>query len=246
MTDSELRPIDRLAADWRAASRSGPSRQALAALADAEDVVASLGVSDLGDLVDTLRSPPDAAGRDRAAQVVQAMIRSQAVHPLVPRAILQAVLPGLVSVARRLSWGSGGDWNGGGAFFVDLVTTTWEVIVDWAGDDRHYAVLDLLSAVRCRLRRQMLAHRAGRDRLVLGLDVEALPATPWHTGSTALDELARTIDDLAGNGLDPMDAAVLYGHGVLGMSITELSRMSGLSRRHLGGCRDRALTKIMA
>lgn len=246
MTDTDLRPIDRLAADWRAVSRSAVSRQALAVLAATEEEVAAVGASDLGELVDALRVPRDAARRDRAARVLQAMIRSQGVHPLLPRAIVQAMLPGLVSVGRRLSWGAGGDWDGGGAFFVDLVTTAWEVVVDWAGDDRPYAVLDLLSAVRCRLRRQMLRHRAGRERVVLGLDVDDLAAVPWGNGSTALDELARTIDELDGNGLDPVDAAVLYGHGVLGMTMTELSRLSGMSRRHLGGCRDRAVTKILA
>ena len=113
--------------------------------------------------VDALRHPKDAADRARAARVIQAMLRSQGVHPLVPRAVLQAILPGLVSVARRLSWGAGGDWNGGGAFFVDLLTTAWEVVVEWAGDDRDYAVLDLLSAIRCRLRRQRLSQRAGHE-----------------------------------------------------------------------------------
>lgn len=246
MTDAALRPIDRLTADWRSRSRSPDSRDALRLLARVEPAVADLSVGDLGELVDRLRSSVDVADRTSAARVVRAMLRSQAVHPLVPRAVLQAILPGLVAVARRLSWGSGGDWNGGGAFFVDLVTTAWEVIVDWAGQDRDYAVLDLLSAIRCRLRRQLLNHRAGSDRVVVGLDVEVLPPVPWRNGSSDLDELAKTIEDMTGNGLDPIDAAVLYGNGILGMSLTELSRMSGLSRRHLGGCRDRALHKIMA
>jgi len=246
MTDTDLKPIDRLGADWAAVCRSAESGHALALLAAREEAVAALGVSDLGGLVDGLRRPEGATQRDDAGRVVQAMIRSQAAHPLMPRAILQAVLPGLVAVARRLSWGSGGDWTSGGAFFVDVVTTAWEVIVDWAGDDRPYAVLDLLSAVRCRLRRQLLSQRAGRDRVVLGMDLESLVASPWRNGSTDLDELARTIDAMAGNELDRVDAAVLYGNGVLGMTITELSDLSGVSRRHLGGCRKRALTKIVA
>jgi len=246
MTDIDHKPIDRLAADWAAVCRSAESRRAVRLLAAKEDAVAALAVADLGELVDVLRHPAGPAGRDRAARVIQAMVRSQATHPLVPRTILQAVLPGLVSVARRLSWGAGGDWSGGGAFFVDVVTTAWEVIVAWAGDDRDYAVLDLLSAVRCRLRRQLLTQRAGRNRMVLGVDSDALPAVPWRNGVTDVEELARTIDDLAGNTLDPIDAAVLYGNGVLGMTITELSRLSGMSRRHLGGRRNRALTKIVA
>ena len=246
MSDTALRPIDQLTADWEARSRAPDSRAALCLLADAEDVVAMLGVTNLGELVQALRQPRNGVERDRAARVFQAMLRSQGVHPLIGRAVLQAILPGLVTVARRLSWGSGGDWNGGGAFFVDVVATAWEVIAEWSGDDRDYAVLDLLSAIRCRLRRQLLSHRTSRERLVSGLDVANVPLVPWRNGSSDLDELARTIDEMSGNGLDPIDAAVLYGNGVLGLTITELSRLSGMSRRHLGSCRDRALNRIMA
>jgi hypothetical protein len=246
MADRALRPIDRLDADWQATRRSAASKDALRRLADAEDVVAAMRLADLGDLVDALRHPGSSADRAHAARVIQAMLRSQAVHPLVPRAVLQAIVPGLVAVARRLSWGAGGDWSGGGAFFVDLLATAWEVVVEWAGEDRDYAVLDLLSAIRCRLRRQLLSQRTGRDRVVPDVDVDALPAVPWRRGNSDLDELARTIDELSGNGLDPVDAAVLYGNGVLGMSMTELSRMTGMSRRHLGGRRQRALHEITA
>ncbi|HEX4083167.1 MAG TPA: hypothetical protein VHX40_09410 [Acidimicrobiales bacterium] len=249
MTDRALQPINRLDADWRATRRSAASKDALRQLAAAEEVVAALclaDLGDLGDLVDALRHPKDAADRARAARVIQAMLRSQGVHPLVPRAVLQAILPGLVSIARRLSWGAGGDWNSGGAFFVDLLTTAWEVVVEWAGDDRDYAVLDLLSAIRCRLRRQLLSQRAGHERVVPGLDGDVVAPVPWRNGGSDLDELARTIDELAGNGLDPIDAAILYGNGVLGMTITELSQMTGMSRRHLGGRRQRALHEIVA
>ncbi|HEX3946744.1 MAG TPA: hypothetical protein VHW47_03525 [Acidimicrobiales bacterium] len=244
MADRALRPIDRLTDDWHAASRSAESKEALRLLAEAEPAVAATGAADLADLVCSLRAPEETGAREQAAGVIRAMLRSQAVHPLVPRALLQAILPGLVSVARRLSWGAGGDWSGGGAFFVDVTTTAWEVIVSWAGQDRAYAVLDLLAAVRCRLRRQLLNQRAARDRVVPGLDPEALPPASWRNGSSDLDELARTLDDLSGNGLDPVDAAILYGNGVLGLSITELSRLSGLSRRCLGGRLHRALQEI--
>jgi DNA-directed RNA polymerase specialized sigma24 family protein len=235
-----------MAADWEVKSRSPESRVALARLAHAEDIIASLGAAHLGDLVAGLRQPGNTADRDQAAHVLQAMLRSQGVHPLVPRAILQAILPGLVTVARRLSWGSGGDWDDGGAFFADAIATAWEVIVDWSGEDRDYAVLDLLSAIRCRLRRQMLSHRSGRDRVVLGLDPDAEARVSWSSGTTDLDELARAIDELPGRGVDPFDASVLYGSRVLGLTMTELAQMSGVSRQHLSGRRDRAVRKLLA
>jgi hypothetical protein len=235
-----------MTAEWASTSRSRASRQALILLAEAEPPVADLGVGDLGDLVDALRVVGSTVARERAAGVLRAMLRSQAVHPLVPRAILQALLPGLVTVARRLSWGAGGEWDDGGAFFADLIATAWEVIVAWSGEDRNYAVLDLLSAVRCRLRRQAARHRTAWERVSIGLDPELGPSGPGSSGTTEIEDLARTIDSLRGNGMDPGDAAVLYGNCVLGLTTTELSRMTGRSRRHLDARRRRAAQELCA
>lgn len=246
MTRIALRPIDQLSADWQARSRSPDSREALARLARAEETVAALGVSDLGDVVALLALSRHCADRTGAAKVLQAMIRSQAVHPLVPRAILQAMMPGLVAAARRLSWGSGGDWQGPGPFLADVVTTAWEVIVEWAGQDRDYAALDLLSAVRCRLRRQLLRQRDARERLALGVDPDGLRPPQWAPGTTDLEELARAVNGAVRRDLDPFDAAVLYGNRVLGLSIAELARITGRSPRHVVGRRDEAVRKLVA
>ena len=243
--------MDQLDRDWDAMRRSAASQLAARRLAAAEPTVAATGARDLGELVASLRAGAGQRSgalvdRDRPALVLRAMLRSQGVHTLVPRAILQAILPGLVSVARRLAWGAGGEWEDGGVFFVDCVTTAWEVIVEWAGDDRDYAVLDLLSAVRCRLRRQLLRHRALGERLAGGVDASDASAVTWRQGDTDLDELARAIDDVRGRGLDAADAAVLYAHRVLGYSMTELATITGRSRRHLGARRDRAARALTA
>ncbi len=236
-----LRPIDTLNTDWRRATAGRPGRAAWRALAAREPDLADLDVGDLGELLALMRRAQGRDERERAAAVVRALLRSQDAHPLLPRAILQALVPGLVGVARRLSWGQGGEWTDGAVFFADLIATTWEVIVSWAGEDRPYAVLDLLSAVRCRLRRELLRHKALRERVEVGLD----PDDQWATGdpdagSTDLERLARAIDDLTGRGLDRADAAVVYANRVLGQPLSELARTSGRSRRHLSGCRDRA------
>lgn len=239
MAPPALRSIDRLTTEWQALSRGPDSREALRRLAAAEADIAALGVADLGDVVTAMRNPSGAGGRAGAARLLQAMLRSQPVHPLVARALLQALLPGLVTVARRLGWGAGGDWADGGAFFADVVSTAWEVIVAWAGEDRDYAVLDVLSAVRCRVRRQLLGQKSARTRVALGFDGRVGTALVV-SGTTDLDHLARTIDDLRDRGLHPADAAVVYSHRVLGLSISEISRLTGRSRRQLDGHRRRA------
>lgn len=252
MSNVALRPIDQLARHWAADCRSAASAAALELLAAAEPAVAALGGHDLGDVVAYLRDPgarPAPAsppgGSVQAARVIQAMLRSQRVHPLVPRAILQAVLPGLVGVARRLGWGAGGEWSDGGAFFVDVLTTAWETIVEWEGDDRPYALLDLLSAVRCRMRRQLLRHRAVVEHHAPATDPVTVAGT-CGAGSSDLDELARAIDDAVGSGMDATDASVLYAHRVLGYTLTELSQLTGRSRRTLGERRDRAAQALLA
>jgi hypothetical protein len=240
------RPLDQINTEWRATARTAQSRAALRRLAAAEPAVAALGVADLGELVEAIGRPSGTAGRDEAARVLQAMLRSQGVHTLVPRAVLQAILPGLVTVARRLSWGSGGDWDGGASFFADVMTTAWEVIVEWSGQDRPYAVLDLLSAVRCRLRRQMLRASEGRRRLDWGVDLDSVPTCPGTRDPSELDQLARAIVGLRGRGLEPLDSAILYGSCVLGFSITEMARLTGRSRRFVGQRRNRAARELLA
>jgi hypothetical protein len=175
MTTVSYRPVDQLAAEWSVSGRSAESRRALEALRRREpgiDAALPPEVGDLGDLVERLhRIGPTAAtgarqAREAAAEVVRALLRSADADPMIPRALLQALVPGLLGVANRLSWGRGGDWEGGGPFLSDLVTTAWEVIADWAGQDRPYATLDLLSAVRCRSRRQLVAHRLRETRVL--------------------------------------------------------------------------------
>jgi len=246
MRTVEMRPIDALNAEWRTICRTRASCTALQALADAEEEIAALRVRNLGELVEAQSQVGGVSDREDRAQVLRAMLRSQRVHPLVPRATLQALVPGLVGVARRLSWGTGGEWVDGGAFFADVLATAWEVILAWSGDDRPYAVLDLLSAVRCRLRRQAMRHRSAELLPALGLDGDGGAVADPRNGSTALDDLARSIDDHSGRGVDPTDAAILYGSCVLGFSISELARMSGRSRRHVTERRRRAAREVCA
>jgi hypothetical protein len=244
MSATKPRPIDRMNAEWAGLGRCPDARRAVLALSRAEPIVARLHVTDLRQLVERLRTGPERADREHAARVIQAMLRSSAVHPLVPRALLQAMVPGLVTVARRLSWGTGGEWTDGGSFFTDTLTTAWEIITEWAGQDRPYAALDLLSAVRCRLRRQVERHRAGLERISpCAIDDEHAHVCGLMPRSD-LEVLANALDDLRGRGLDPADAAVVYGHLVLGLSLSELSELSGHSARQLRQRHHRAVHAI--
>jgi hypothetical protein len=91
------------------------------------------------------------------------MLREADVRRLIVRCLIQALLPGLLTVAKRLRWGQGGDWDDGSEFFSETLSTTWMVLFEWSGQDRPYAVLDLLSAIRCRMRRQLFRARDLRN-----------------------------------------------------------------------------------
>ena len=206
----------------------------------------SLGVADLGELVEYLRGcETEAERRTRAAGVVQAMLRSQAVHPLVARAVLQAILPGLVAVARRLRWGSGGDWDG-------RRVVPGRCRGHRLGGDRRV----VRPRPRLRRPRPALGHplpapspdgppaRRARRARHSGSTSTSCPAAR-SVGTTGPDELARALEQMGDPPRPSATPRVLYANRVLGLTVTELARMSGRSRRTVAGRRDRAVEELL-
>ena len=166
-------------------------------------------------------------GSGHGLAVVAAMERSAGVHPLVPRAVLQAMMPGVVAAA--LSVGQGGPWPDLDAVVVDAVRMTWEIAMKWAGQDRPYFAPDLTNALRLRLRRQ---HRAWRRELHASGEADGPVVGPGHERS-ALELLATAITDRVAAGLDRPDAAVVYGRRVLGLTAQEVADLTGQSLRQI-------------
>jgi DNA-directed RNA polymerase specialized sigma24 family protein len=196
------------------------------------------------DLIEHMREAKGSRGREEAAGLIRVMLREAGLDPLIIRCLIQALLPGLLTIARRLRWGQGGDWDDGSEFFSETLSTTWLVLMDWAGQDRPYAVLDLLSAIRCRMRRQLFRAKDVRQSQV--------PMTPGVReprathAQTDLEVLARTLIDLRHEGMRAEDVEVLYAHHVLGYSIAELASVTGRDRRSLYVGRDRGRRRLCA
>ena len=93
---------------------------------------------------------------ERAA-IVRALLE-EASDPDIHRALLQTLLPGVVSVCRQLRFGDGivDEPSETVAMAISLLS---ELLVDWAGQSRQYAAPDLLSALRGRLRRWLLKEK---------------------------------------------------------------------------------------
>jgi DNA-directed RNA polymerase specialized sigma24 family protein len=256
--------IDQMAVEWRSLGRTGQAVRVLREIAGRDRVLGVLVLGDGGgggggaggggggapscptpcDLVAHMRRASGRTGREEAAHIVRVLLREANTDPFVARLLIQALVPGLINVAGKLRWGQGGDWRDGEEFFGELLATAWCVIAEWAGQDRRYAVLDLLSAIRCRVRRQLFHAKDLAERTV--------PTEPERVADravpseTALDELARTVVDECSEGMPTDEADVLYSHSVLGYSISELAVLTGRSRRGLYTRRDRARRRLCA
>jgi len=182
--------------------------------------------------------------REEAARLVRVLLREAGADPFVCRMLVQVLIPGLVTVAGKLRWGQGGEWQDAEEFFGDLLSTTWLTLQSWAGQDRPYAVLDLLSAIRCRLRRQLFRTK-DQGTLSVPLDPEVAPERSTRS-ETDLEELARILVDLHRAGMRSDEVEVLYAHHVLGYTIAELATMTGRDRRALYARRDRGQRRLCA
>jgi DNA-directed RNA polymerase specialized sigma24 family protein len=245
--------IDQMAAEWQSIGRSLSAVRSLRDVAG-RDPVLHLLVSGRGsgpppcptpcDLVEHMRRASGRTRREEAAHVIRILLRETGADPFISRLLVQALLPGLVTVAGKLRWGRGGDWQDGEEFFGELLSTTWLVLQEWSGQDRPYAVLDLLSAIRCRLRRQLFRSKDLDGRSVpLGPELSDAVAS---RSETDLEELARLLIELRREGMRADEVKVLYAHHVLGYSMSELSALTGRDRRALYTRRDRGQRRLCA
>ena len=239
-TRHRILPIEQLNSEWRTLGRSKAALRALHLLADRDQAVSVLvrGTTDGShpavpppcpspcELIDYMRQASGSRAREEAAALIRIMLREAPCDALIIRFLIQALLPGLLTIAKRLRWGQGGDWDDGSEFFSETLSITWMVLFEWSGQDRPYAVLDLLSAIRCRIRRQLFR---ARDHAQLQLQFTPGVSEPRAPHSeTDLEVLARALIDLRRDGMRAEDVEVLYAHHVLGFSISELAKISRL------------------
>jgi hypothetical protein len=204
-----------LRSEWHRLGRSPAARQSLATLRSTHDEVVPRAVVDLYELVVALepRGGLDTLAR---ARLVAALL-ARADDPVLRRCLLQTLLPGIVSVARVLQFGDG-IADDPRTFLADALTEAHELLGDWAGQCRPYAAPDLLGALRCRLRRRMLADKARR------LELTTVPERPDAVGIEG-SSFAQVLAAAAGEGVTDVD--LLYARCVLGYSAIELATAAG-------------------
>jgi hypothetical protein len=175
--------------------------------------------------------------------VVAAMLRSADVDELIPRAIVQALIPGVLALAQRFDI-SEGPWSDLDAFFSDAISCLWEQITTWSGTGHAYAASDLISGARTRLRTLQTTERRHRSRRVdTPVSLDLVPARGDRSGE---ELLATALADATGQGLAVADAAVLYATSVLGLSLAELSDLGGEPVPRLRRQRRTAIAQLVA
>src|ERR1039458_8965583 len=243
VVDMDSPTIKRLRSEWQAIGTTPPSSTACHRLAQCEPVVADLEVGDLAELVAALSPSSARLTRNEAAEVITAMLRGADADVLIPRAIIQALIPGVVALSRRIDT-TDGPWCDLDQFFVDAISCLWEQIITWSGTTHPYAAGDLLSGVRTRLRTLQALERRPRCRCVDSPD--ALDLIPASIGRTGEELLAAELIDATGHGLTPADATVLYSTAVLGMSVAEVADHTGESVVRLRRLRRNAIAGMVA
>jgi hypothetical protein len=249
----QVTPIDILNTEWNSLGRSRNAVRVLHLLAERDANMGQLvygltpqprSYSTPFELVEFMTRASGRVRREQAAAVVRVLLRESDLDPLVSRFLIQALIPGMLTVASRLRWGQGGGWEDANHFFTELISTTWEVLSDWSGQDRPYAVLDVLSASRCRMRRQLF-----RERDLRKIQVRLTPnvlAQKTVRSETDLEELSRLLIDLRQQGMKSEEVQVMYAQHVLGYSISELASVTGRDRRALYARRDRGQRRLCA
>jgi hypothetical protein len=210
--------LGRMRAEWVRLGRGAASRAALELVRAGAPEVVPRDARDLGDLVAALE-PDGGLTQLERARVIEVLLVFAA-DPLVRRCLLQTLLPGIVSVARRLRFGDGVA-DDPGTFLADAVAETAGLLADWAGERRAFAGPDLLAALRCRLRRRLLADKARRSEL------RQPPERPAAVDAHGVGTLAHDLALAASS--QGSDVALLYARCVLGVPAGELASATGVS-----------------
>jgi hypothetical protein len=164
--------LNQMRYEWLHVGHTPRARSAMATLAERHQDLDLGGLNDLYDVVALLEARGGRTVLERA-EIVRALLE-EAGDPQIHRALLQTLIPGIVSVCRQLRFGDGIVDDASETMGVALGLAS-ELLHDWAGQSRQYAAPDILSALRGRLRRWLLKEKSAR-RVISHFDQHDEPA----------------------------------------------------------------------
>lgn len=207
--------LNSLRSEWRHVGASLPARRAAQLFAKRHGALELDFVDDLVDVVSQCESRGPRKVLERA-RIVQALLED-ASDPLIHRALLQTLLPGIVSVCRQLRFGAG-IVDEPGETLVVAIALAAELLYDWAGQSRPYAAPDVLSALRGRLRRHLLKEKEQRRILSSGAN-DVVQVAETSSTSTSLQ---TRLEAMRGTPYERL-ARLTYARVFEGVSLKELA-----------------------
>jgi len=220
--------LQQLRRDWDYRSRSRDSRRALRRLDEAHP---DLDLTTAEDMSGVLAFLEARSGRSvlEKARILQALL-IEADDEFLRRALLQTLLPGIVSTCRQLRFGDGIIDDPSETLGVAIALCA-ELLVEWAGQSRPYAGPDVLSALRGRLRRWLLKEKSAlessasfNEELFLGSNeshlMTRLEMAAVHDPRLAHLAYARIFDDA------PLKSLAAADHSSVGTLRLELERFA--------------------
>jgi len=213
--------LQQLRRDWQYRANSPDSRRAFEHLHQQHPEVDLHTATDMGGVLTLLeaRSGCDVLTK---AKILQALL-IEADDELLRRALLQTLLPGVVSACRQLRFGEGIIDDPSETLGVAIALCA-ELLVDWAGQSRPYAGPDILSALRGRLRRWLLKEKEAQRHLA-GYD--GFDATAPENS-----QLLTRLEQLRGGDFDRL-ARLTYARVFEGVSLRDLANADHTSTRQL-------------
>jgi hypothetical protein len=204
--------LTQLRREWRRTGRTVAARAALERMHVRHPQLGLDGVVDLCGLVDALESHGGRSVLERAA-IIRVLLE-EASDPQLHRALLQTMIPGIVSTCRQLRFGEGIVRDPSETVAAAMALAS-ELLVDWAGQSRQYAAPDILSAVRGRLRRWLLKEKRALRSIA--------PYAPDDEPAQTSSPLESRIASYRGSQYDRL-ARLTYARVFEGRSLRDLAR----------------------
>lgn len=238
MGDGRL--FDVLDAEWEVVCASPQAPVAFGRWAMVEPALA--GMASPAEAVRSCRAATPAA----AAAVLGALLR-HAGDPLATRAVLQAVVPALRTLAARRAGGSRHltrqAWEAGDDFEADVVEVALRRIAVLAGTSPTWPAQAICESTWMTLRAALVRSSRWGPPTSLNVDVANVVASPARSGAEAL--ALAVVGAVQAHRLAVDDARVIYATRVLGHSPAELASAQGRDVRALRAQRARAERRLV-
>ena len=209
---------------WRFAGRTPAARASMESFATKYAELNMVATIDLCDLVQSL-GRGGLRSREEKWEIINMML-VEAADKQIAAALVQTLLPGLVNECASLKWGQGVPEAPEQMLAVAGAKAT-DIVERWAGEQRQYALPDLLSATRSGVRRWLLKEKQATS--VVSLDD---PALQRLTPLPSTDRLATRLESFAGTKYE-REARLVHARVYAGVPARSLAREEHVSAGRL-------------